>query len=162
MTKWICEKAKECKDGNCDHREKHEHDAYCESACDFPKGIPEAKCIIVKPSGVELIAEERKRQIEKEGWDTEHDDSHPPFSMAIAGACYALDLKASIVLCANHRDDDFTVNDALDCLWPWDGKWWKPTPDDPIRQLTKAGALIAAEIDRLKRLKKAKNGSQED
>ena len=35
--------------------------------------------------------------------------------------------------------------------WPWlDG--WKPTPDDRIRELAKAGALIAAEIDRLQRI----------
>jgi len=33
-----------------------------------------------------------------------------------------------------------------------DEKWFKPTPDDHIRQLTKAGALIAAEIDRLQRI----------
>jgi hypothetical protein len=36
--------------------------------------------------------------------------------------------------------------------WPWDYDWWKPS-DDPIRNLTKAGALIAAEIDRLNRLR---------
>jgi hypothetical protein len=36
-------------------------------------------------------------------------------------------------------------------FWPWDQDWWKPSPD-PIRNLVKAGALIAAEIDRLQRL----------
>lgn len=39
-------------------------------------------------------------------------------------------------------------------IWPWDKSWWKPTPDDRIRELIKAGALIAAEIDRLQRLNK--------
>ena len=34
--------------------------------------------------------------------------------------------------------------------WPWDVSWWKPS-DSPIRNLVKAGALIAAEIDRLQR-----------
>ena len=34
-------------------------------------------------------------------------------------------------------------------LWPWNESWWKPTPDNRIRDLEKAGALIAAEIDRL-------------
>lgn len=33
--------------------------------------------------------------------------------------------------------------------WPWDEMLWKPTPDDRIRELAKAGALIATEIDRL-------------
>jgi hypothetical protein len=35
--------------------------------------------------------------------------------------------------------------------WPWDEKWWKPSTN-PIRNLVKAGALIAAEIDRLQRV----------
>jgi hypothetical protein len=30
---------------------------------------------------------------------------------------------------------------------------WKPSPDDRFRELVKAGALIAAEIDRLLRAK---------
>ena len=34
--------------------------------------------------------------------------------------------------------------------WPFDAIWLKLT-DDPIRNLVKAGALIAAEIDRLQR-----------
>lgn len=36
--------------------------------------------------------------------------------------------------------------------WPWDENWWKPSLD-PIRNLVKAGALLAAEIDRLQRSK---------
>lgn len=36
--------------------------------------------------------------------------------------------------------------------WPWDAKWWKPS-DDPIKNLVKSGALIAAEIDRLQNIK---------
>lgn len=35
--------------------------------------------------------------------------------------------------------------------WPWDEEWWKPS-EDPVRNLVKAGALIAAEIDRLQRV----------
>lgn len=35
-------------------------------------------------------------------------------------------------------------------LWPWGTQSFKPT--NSIRDLTKAGALIAAEIDRLQRL----------
>lgn len=34
--------------------------------------------------------------------------------------------------------------------WPWDKEWWKPSKDQ-VRNLVKAGALIAAEIDRLQR-----------
>jgi ribosomal protein S14 len=37
-------------------------------------------------------------------------------------------------------------------LWPWDMDWWKPS--NGIQNLVKAGALIAAEIDSLKRKEK--------
>jgi hypothetical protein len=33
--------------------------------------------------------------------------------------------------------------------WPWEWSFWKPR--DPVRNLVIAGALIAAEIDRLQR-----------
>ena len=55
--------------------------------------------------------------------------------MAVAAACYALP-----AWCRGRTR-----------RWPWDDEWWKPTPDDRIRELVKAGALIAAEIDRLLR-----------
>ena len=41
--------------------------------------------------------------------------------------------------------------------WPWGSEYWKPS-EDPVRNLVKAGALIAAEIDRLNRAK-AKGGA---
>ena len=88
-------------------------------------------------TGAELIADERQRQIEEEGWSAEHDTQHPSGQLALAGACYALDAVG-------------LVGTASD-WWPWDEKWWKPTPNDPVRQLTKAGALIAAEIDKIQR-----------
>jgi hypothetical protein len=37
-------------------------------------------------------------------------------------------------------------------LWPWADTWYSPSPDNRIHELEKAGALIAAEIDRLLRL----------
>ena len=89
-------------------------------------------------TGVELIAEERKRQIEVEKWDEEHDDKHSKGEIANAARCYAIPGVKS------------WWTTGLD--WPWNVSWWKPS-DDPIRNLTKAGALIAAEIDRLQRQK---------
>jgi hypothetical protein len=79
-------------------------------------------------SGAELIAAERQRQIEAEGWTPEHDDGHATGDLAEAAAAY-------------------TLNDVT--LFPWPD-WWKPGTD-PVRRLVKAGALIAAEIDRLSR-----------
>jgi hypothetical protein len=97
-----------------------------------------------KKTGIELIAEERARQISKEGWDAGHDDEHDEGELARAAACYALPY--SIREWAGRMAGTYRSN-----LWPWDSKWWKPCPDDRIRELTKAGALIAAEIDRLNR-----------
>jgi hypothetical protein len=86
-------------------------------------------------NGIEIIAAERQRQIEQEGWSAEHDDEHREGELGKAAACYAQPPEIGV------RCQD----------WPWDRKWWKPTPSDRIRELAKAGALIAAEIDRLKR-----------
>lgn len=41
--------------------------------------------------------------------------------------------------------------DSILRAWPWEARFWKPCPDDRARELVKAGALIAAEIDRLQR-----------
>lgn len=83
-------------------------------------------------SGVELIAAERERQVSVEGWKPEHDDTHTDQQLLDAAIAYA-------------------DPSLADIAWPWDIKWWKPS-DDPVRNLVKAGALIAAEIDRLQRV----------
>ena len=83
--------------------------------------------------GAELIAAERLRQVTAEGWTPEHDAEHTDGSMVRAAVCYAsYGQKAS----------------APYPLWPWADSWWKPS-DDPIKNLVRAGALIAAEIDRI-------------
>lgn len=101
-------------------------------------------------TGVELIAEERQRQIEVEGWTLEHDSQHTGGELAAVAAAYAF----VPFMNANIRNGDKTPPYPL---WPedWLAKWWKPSPDDRIRELQKAGALIAAEIDRLQNLQKS-------
>jgi len=104
-------------------------------------------------SGVELISRERARQMSEEGWTPTHDDTHRNFELSKAGACYA---SAAMALSKFHRT--FKAEELhppmFDYLsWPWETKWWRPV-DDPIRNLVKAGALIAAEIDRLNRAKR--------
>lgn len=110
--------------------------------------------------GVQLIAEERQRQIEKEGWSQERDiREHPNGELAIAGACYALP-KKNRAMRSIHEFMGYDYGDrgyrsgpriiaTIPARWPWHHDWWKPTPDDRIRELQKGGALIAAEIDRL-------------
>lgn len=34
--------------------------------------------------------------------------------------------------------------------WPWERRDWKPTPDDRVRELVKAGALYVAEAERIR------------
>ena len=90
--------------------------------------------------GVDMIAAERERQVTQEGWSPEHDDEHDDFELTAAALCYALRATGT----------DFGGPPPGPVPWPWDASWWKPS-DDPIRNLVKAGALIAAEIDRLQR-----------
>jgi hypothetical protein len=99
-------------------------------------------------SGIERIADERQRQITQEGWTKEHDHKHSLGELADAAACYAdmAGAQARGATVAELRDAYTEGWGSLD--WPWEPEWFKPT-DDPIRNLEKAGALIAAEIDRL-------------
>lgn len=103
-------------------------------------------------TGLELIIKERQRQIEVEGWTPEHDDTHIEDELALAAACYAIpELERNYIPTQKGGE--------IPDLWPWEEKWWKPeyepelekksTVPGRIKELTKAGALIAAEIDRL-------------
>lgn len=107
-------------------------------------------------TGIQLISEERKRQIEVEGWTTEHDaEYHTNGELAMAGACYALNdhLYPLGQIAENKNGVHMTIKRKA--FWPFVKSWWKPAlttkPKDRIRELTKAGALIAAEIDRLQK-----------
>lgn len=95
-------------------------------------------------TGIELIAEERQRQIEVEGWTAEHDARHYDQSLAYAAAVYAVPREGRNIYAGQGG-----LSNLIRVLWPWDIKWWKPSPENRIRELQKAGALIAAEIDRL-------------
>jgi hypothetical protein len=93
-------------------------------------------------TGAALIAAERRRQIDGEGWTADHDQMHAGTDdLALAAVTYALP--------ADRREEVVGI-DGLPETWPWNVRWWKPTPDDRIRELVKAGALIAAQIDLLR------------
>ncbi len=85
-------------------------------------------------NGVELIAAEREQQIDSIGWDAEHDDDHSDGALWYAARCY-LGLRLS--------------NTRVPREWPWDTGDFKPK--SRVENLVRAGALIAAEIDRLHR-----------
>ena len=86
-------------------------------------------------TGADLIAAERQRQIDVEKWD---DSRYTTPDLALAAAAYAMP--------ADRR----RMVGEVPAGWPWETRFWKPTPDDRVRELVKAGALIAAEIDRVR------------
>lgn len=92
--------------------------------------------------GVRLIAAERQRQIMQEGWTPEHDDGHTRHQLADAAIAYIIEAITTIPDPEGYPPD----------VWPWGLSKWRPS-GDPIRNLLKAGALVAAEIDRLQRKK---------
>lgn len=89
--------------------------------------------------GVQLIAAERQRQVDKEGWFPAHDDTHDNGEMAITAACYAV-----------HHTDARVFVEGEDAF-PWGSCADKRKKHSAVRALVIAGALIAAEIDRLQR-----------
>jgi hypothetical protein len=93
-------------------------------------------------TGIEIITEERQRHFNVEGWTPEHDDTHVDGELADAAVCYAMTEESKNTI-NNWGDDDILY------FWPFELEWYKPTPDDRIKELAKAGALVAAEIDRL-------------
>jgi hypothetical protein len=111
-------------------------------------------------TGAEMIAAERERQVTKLGWDAKHDDTHENGELADAAACYAATEPI-------YAYEDFDRSFAFTDMWPWgdiedkrprDGnnevvKSNRTLPTSQrLHELVVAGALIAAEIDRLARL----------
>lgn len=104
--------------------------------------IPDEAFLFPVTGGAALIADERRRQIEVEDWTAEHDEQYTQDELVRAAMCYAN--PPHLRMSRLRR-----TGEPLD--WPWAEWHWKPTPDDRVRELVKAGALIAAEIDRLQR-----------
>lgn len=133
------------------HLQKMREDA--EYRVEFAAAVESLRLAGVPQSGASMIAEERLRQIEEEGYDKKHDDNHAAGQLAMAAVAYAI-----------------PMTDLIPNAWPWDAEEFKkeaegfitPSPGgDKDRaewiygrtdDLVKAGALIAAEIDRLGRI----------
>lgn len=112
--------------------------------------------------GIALIKAERERQMRRttkfedgEGWSLDHDDEHIDRELARAALSYVSHYAVNSWMFHErfsrglqdgkkvYREEEPPVE------WPWDESYWNP--QDPMRDLVKAGALIAAEIDRLLR-----------
>ena len=114
-------------------------------------------------TGAQLITQERRRQQKKDGWTAEHDSGHEYEELAWAAVCYAAPStvtaeKITLIrqwgcncrsvdecYCSDHPKECENVRDP----WPWDDDEDKRGQHSRLRQLVIAGALIAAEIDRL-------------
>lgn len=112
----------------------------CDVLCETCRSIENANSQTIR--ALQLIEDERIRQVSDENWTREHDDEHVNSEMAIAAACYAIPSSG----CAER-------------LWPWDFKWFKHSKKSEKERLIAAGALIVAELERLER-KQAKGDTQ--
>lgn len=116
------------------------------------KLAPSRTMTAVVSFGVGRIAAERRRQVEDEGWTAEHDGNHNDFDLPAAASAYAYFASLSAIRRNSMRLRE-DPEDRSPQAWPWESTWWKPgadnSPASRIRELEKAGALIAAEIDRL-------------
>ena len=98
-------------------------------------------------TGIKLIEAERQRQVAVEGWTPDHDDEHLKHELVLAAICYA----------TPERLREYPPQGGPPAIWPWDPEYWLPSrtaggnASGRIHELVKAGALIAAEIDRLNR-----------
>jgi hypothetical protein len=105
--------------------------------------------------GVAAIADERIRQITQKGYTAAHDDVHAEGELALAAACYAVHGLSRIVdgkvvqarVCWSATGDEDGFGDAFPFPATQDGRY----DSDRRALLVKAGALIAAELDRYQR-----------
>lgn len=89
------------------------------------------------------VMAERRRQIEAEGWTTEHDDQHADGELALAAALYAIPYQMPGLKQDDHIGLDMLLELGFD---------FKVKPEaDYRKRLVKAGALLLAEIERLDR-----------
>lgn len=89
--------------------------------------------------GISRFNDERNRQLQI-GYSKAGDRNRAD-ELARAGACYA-DFAAGQI--------EEAEQDEPHPFWPWNDNYWKPG-DTPLRTLEKAGALLAAAYDELKR-----------
>lgn len=113
-----------------------------------------------------MIAAERERQIHLEGYSPEDDDYHVMGELGRAAACYMAYSRGiwlggvrtwwatpmGWVKSLNQPRGTSTTRLKVPKAWPWSPDSWKPD-DDPLRNYVKAGALLAAEMDRIMRLR---------
>ena len=94
--------------------------------------------IVMSNKALKLIIKERIRQTMVEGYTPAHDDEHTEGQLALLAAAYAL--------LSRPKDKQYHYRHAL--INELGGYGWDIKSKDPIRDLTRAGALILAELER--------------
>lgn len=116
-----------------------EHEAKGEGIIHGPIQVP-AQAVDLG-AGVKAIAAERERQLQAEGFSRDCDQQYREGELARAATAYvqlaAMDLQVGTRSHIALQEPPF--------FWPWAPEWWKPV--DARRDLVRAGALIAAQID---------------
>lgn len=98
-------------------------------------------------TGSDLIAAERRRQIEVEGFTPEHDDEHGGRVLWEAAECYEAGTPAGVMVTVTVDGDIPRAAERLH--WPWSMDAWKPGPAP--RNLIRAGALYLAAAECFRR-----------
>ena len=97
---------------------------------------------VVDPvTGVGKIAMERQRQVIDKGYTLEHDAEHSTVDLLNASDAYNVYARW---LLTGHTEE--SSRELAMSFWPWDADGFRPDSTDDA--LVKAGALIAAAIDR--------------
>ena len=99
--------------------------------------------------GIELIAEERQRQIDVEGYSEQHDSQHNASELIYAAIAYVESAKVGVNCSEMGNTDENEIMRRKTEIGIYDPFGWSFKPSTDIRDLVKAGALIAAAIDRL-------------
>lgn len=104
-------------------------------------------------TGAELIADERKRQVEIEGYTPKHDEQNTKMQLTSAAIFYCKAAKLAQHPKKPGQVVDYVMIETEEFPEDWNSDYAKPSFDNSIKDLTKAGALICAEIDRLQGIK---------
>lgn len=96
--------------------------------------------------GVLLISAERTRQVKEEGYTPERDAQFTDGSLAQAAAYYCA--VCGVASVPNHEDEDLKMSPLYPWRWCTRGQKREGETMPTDKDLIKAGALIAAELDR--------------
>lgn len=109
-----------------------------------------------KKDAFTAFAEERRRQIEEKFFTPIYDDNYVEGDLARAAASYSLSAAAAAQRKQSLKGVPGLVHEMLDAtgkkLFPWPMTWFKPNEvNRSKRDIEKAGALLAAEWERIDR-----------